>query len=111
MDTDENVRGFLGRDAEGRKRKSTLANLATRETLENNRTDFPILNSGVVIVAREADVEDSKRQVIIQGASIIHGVQTKGVLEDYFDSNPYDGDYPSVSFELIVADDLGVRSE
>jgi hypothetical protein len=105
LDTDENVRGFLGRDTEGRKRKSTLVNLAIRDTLENNRTDFPILNSGVVIVAQEAHVDDNKRQVILQGASIINGAQTKGVLEDYFDSNSEDTEYPSVSFELIVADD------
>jgi hypothetical protein len=78
---------------------------AIRETLENNRADFPILNSGVVIVAREAEVEDAKRQVLLQGASIINGAQTKGVLEDYFGSNPEDREYPSVSFELIVADE------
>jgi hypothetical protein len=102
--TDENVRGFLGRDSNGAKRKPTLVNLAIRETLENNRSDFALLNSGVVIVAQGADVDDSKKTVTLQTASIINGAQTKGELEDFFLDNE-DREYPSISFELIVVDD------
>lgn len=104
IDTEENVRGFLGRDAEGNRRKSTMVNKAIRETIENNRSDFAILNSGVVIVAANADVDDGKKHVHLHGASIINGAQTKGVLEDYFEANP-DEDVPSINFELIVSDD------
>lgn len=103
LDTNENVRAFLGRDADGGRRKSTLVNLAIRDTLENNRTDFPLLNSGVVIVAREAEIDDAKKTASLQGASIINGAQTKGVLEDFF-ADGEDGPFPSVNFELIVTD-------
>jgi hypothetical protein len=102
--TDENVRDFLGRDDEGRRRKSTMVNKAIRETLENNPSDFAILNSGVVIVADGAEVDDGKKAVQLIEASIINGAQTKGVLEEYSAANP-DDELPSVSFELLVSDD------
>lgn len=104
IDTEENVRGFLGRDADGTKRKSTMVNKAIRETLEKNRNDFAILNSGVVLVAQRATVDDNKRVVHLQNASIINGAQTKGVLEEFAAADPQDP-LPSISFELIVADD------
>src|SRR2546423_12506939 len=52
LDWDENVRRYLGTDEEGKKRKSTAVNLAIRETIETRRDLFPVLNSGMVIVAR-----------------------------------------------------------
>ncbi|HMH50733.1 MAG TPA: AIPR family protein, partial [Candidatus Acidoferrum sp.] len=67
IDTHENVRGFLGRDEEGLKRKSTLVNLAIRRTLENNKNDFALLNSGVVIVAEQARVDDHRETVFFGG--------------------------------------------
>src|SRR5262249_39726521 len=53
LSTQENVRGYLGEDHEGGKRKSTLVNLAIKKTLEENRDLFPALNSGLVIVATD----------------------------------------------------------
>lgn len=103
IDTDLNVRAFLGRDTDGTKRKATLVNKAIRQTLENNREDFAILNSGIVIVAASAEVDDSKKVVHLRGASVINGAQTKGVLEEFFADG--DDEVPSVSFELIVTDD------
>src|SRR3979409_41420 len=48
---DENVRSYLSRDENGDRRKSTKVNVAIRETLAEYREDFPLLNSGIVIVA------------------------------------------------------------
>ena len=45
LDTEENVRAYLGRDEENNKRKSTKVNMAIRETLAENRECFPLLNS------------------------------------------------------------------
>lgn len=107
INTEENVRSYLGRDAEGARRKSTKVNIAIRETLSEKREDFPLLNSGIVIVARDVKVDDNAKppRVSLYGASIINGAQTQGVLKDYFFENPDDVDYPSVNFELIVTDD------
>lgn len=102
---DENVRSYLGRDDDGKKRKSPLVNIAIRNTIADNRDLFPMLNSGIVITTEGATVDDKKRRVELTNASIINGAQTKGVLQDYFDENPDDDDYPSVNFELIVTTD------
>jgi hypothetical protein len=103
--TDENVRGYLGEDADGQRRKSTLVNMAIRNTLAENRDLFPLLNAGAVVVARKAEVEDSKRQLILHRASIINGAQTQGVLEEFFENSPDQDGCPSVNLELIVTDD------
>jgi hypothetical protein len=110
IDTSENVRGFLGRDDDGNKRKSTLVNLAIKRTLENNPKDFSLLNSGVVIVAAEAEVDDARKTVHLVDPSIINGAQTKGVLEEFFGQSD-DEEIPSISFELIVTTDVDLAAE
>lgn len=105
LTTDENVRGYLGRDNDDKKRKSTIVNLAIRRTVDENRDQFPLLNTGVVIVARQARVDDTTRVAVLKGASIINGAQTMGVLRDYFRDNDHDNGFPSVNFELVVTDD------
>lgn len=102
---DENVRSYLGRDEEGTKRKSTNVNRAILSTIEQARDLFPLLNAGLVIVARAVTVDDTAKVAKLTGGSIINGAQTKGVLEDYFAKYSDDKDYPSVNFELIVTDD------
>lgn len=116
LSSDLNVRRFLGRDDDGQKRKSTLVNLAIRETLQTNCDLFPLLNSGLVILARKVEVDDAKRIARLKGASIINGAQTQGVLKEYFGggssgevSDP--NRYPSVSFELIITDDEDLIAE
>jgi hypothetical protein len=107
LSTDENVRSYLGRDEEGARRKSTKVNSAIRHTLSENRDNFPLLNSGIVIVAREAKVDDGAKppRVALQRPSVINGAQTQGVLQDFFTEHADDKAFPSVSFELIVTDD------
>jgi hypothetical protein len=101
----ENVRSYLGLDADGGKRKATLVNLAIRDTVENRRDLFPVLNSGVVLVARHITVDDQGKTANLKQASIINGAQTMGVLQDYFKENTADTAFPSVNFEIIVTDD------
>src|SRR5687768_15052706 len=80
LGTSENVRSYLGVDEKGDKRKSTLVNLAIRDTVENSRDLFPILNSGIVIVAHAITVDDSSKVSVLRQSSIINGAQTMGVL-------------------------------
>ena len=107
LDTDENVRAYLGRDEEGARRKSTKVNVAIRETLAEHREEFPLLNSGIVIVAHDVKVDDNAKppKVALYSPSIINGAQTQGVLRDFFAERQNDTAYPSVNFELIVTDD------
>src|SRR2546425_11420350 len=63
---EENVRAYLGVDEEGRKRKSTLVNKAIRDTIESRRDLFPMLNSGLVVVAKSVVVDDNSRQAKLQ---------------------------------------------
>jgi hypothetical protein len=105
LSTDENVRAYLGEDEEGNKRKSPLVNLAIRDTVTRCRDLFAMLNTGFVIVAKSASVDDDKRTLRLSDPSIVNGAQTNGVLRDYFDKHPEDVEYPCVNFEVIVTDD------
>src|SRR5258705_9963886 len=111
LDTEENVRGYLGRDEDGNLRKRTRVNLAIRETIEKNREAFALLNTGVVVVCRDAKVDDQEKRAMLVRPSIINGAQTRGELSDWFTEHPEDTDYPSVNFELIVTDDEDLIGE
>lgn len=111
ISTSENVRGYLGRDEEGERRKSTQVNMAIRKTLEEDREWFSLLNTGVVIVARDVKVDDAGKIASLYDCSIINGAQTRGVLQDYFNERPEDRDFPSVNFELLVTDDEDLIGE
>jgi len=109
LSTDENVRDYL-LESEGRKRKvPTQVHRAIRDTLENNPQNFSVLNGGIVIVARDCEIDEKSKTLILQRPSIINGSQTQGVIKDFVKSV----DEPSkdellnyhVKFELIVTSD------
>ena len=112
--TDENVRDYL-LEAEGRKRRRpTQVNLAIRDTLENYPDKFSVLNGGVVIVARDYEVDEGKKVLRLFKPSIINGAQTQGVIRDYFRDCERGGVKPSeihVTFELLVTDDEDLIAE
>lgn len=110
----ENVRTYLV-DAEGKKRKRlTDVHREIRDTLVNRPEDFPILNSGIVIVARSAEVDDRNRIIELSGASIINGSQTRGELDHYLnycednEVTPHD---VHAKFEIIVTDNDDLIAE
>ncbi|MDE2342193.1 MAG: AIPR family protein [Betaproteobacteria bacterium] len=112
LEDNENVREYLV-DAPGKARRApTLVHQAIRKTLANNIDDFSILNGGMVIVARSAEVDDKNRVIALNRPSIINGSQTQGELKRYFAS--YEGKpevNPSIKFELIVTDDDDLIAE
>src|SRR5438046_1811938 len=73
LNTAENVRSYLGVNEDGARRKSTSVNMAIRDTVETRRDLFPVLNSGVVMVARGTTIDDNARTAVLRGASIING--------------------------------------
>jgi AIPR protein len=100
----ENVRGYLV-EAEGKQRRTpTQVHLAIRETLRERPSDFSVLNGGVVLVAKQSEVDEKTRTLTLHAASIINGSQTQGEVRQYIDSGG-DGDAAHIKFELIVIDD------
>jgi hypothetical protein len=115
LPTDENVRDYL-LDAEGRQRKRpTQVHRAIQDTLQNNPQNFSVLNSGIVIVARECDIDEKAKALILKNASIVNGSQTQGVIRDYYakiEANENNGFFPAhVKFEVIVTDDEDLIAE
>lgn len=110
----ENVRTYLV-DAEGKKRKRlTDVHREIRDTLINRPEDFPILNSGIVIVARGAEVDDKNNCITLIGASIINGSQTRGELEHYIkhcSENELLQHDVHAKYEIIVTDDDDLIAE
>jgi hypothetical protein len=114
LSTDENVRAYL-LEAEGKlRRRETQVNQEIRETLENHPEDFPILNSGIVIVARDHLVDEQQKMLSLVRPSIINGSQTQGVLKDHFQRLREAGlETPNihVKYELIVTNDEDLIAE
>jgi hypothetical protein len=113
LEDDENVREYLV-DAQGKaKARPTLVHQAIRKTLADHPDEFSILNGGMVIVARAAEVDDKRRVLVLDRPSIINGSQTQGELRRYFDTCRQREDFfePSIKFELIVTKDDDLIAE
>ncbi len=112
LEDNDNVREYLV-DAQGKQKRSpTLVHQAIRKTLDDNPDQFSVLNGGMVLVAREAVIDDKERSMTLIKPSIINGSQTQGELQRYFNkhegSPPVD---PSLKFELIVTNDDNLIAE
>lgn len=112
LEDNENVREYLV-DAKGKQKKSpTLVHQAMRKSLRETPETFGVLNSGTVIVARDAEVDDKNRKLNLIGASIINGSQTRGELNRYFENRSDDDtSEPSIKFEIIVTNDDDLIAE
>ncbi|WP_342361347.1 AIPR family protein [Terrarubrum flagellatum] len=112
LEDNENVREYLV-DAKGKqKRTPTLVHQAIRKTLRDQPDQFSILNGGMVIVARDATVDDREKIIKLRRPSIINGSQTQGELIRYFEEYAAaGGTTPSIKFELIVTDDDDLIAE
>jgi hypothetical protein len=103
---DENVRSYIV-TAEGKKRQRlTDVHRRIRDTLQNRPEDFVILNSGIVIVARDIEVDEKGKVARLKDPSIINGSQTRGELAHYLSDTSEALKFPlSCKFELVVTDD------
>jgi hypothetical protein len=111
LSTDEDVRKYL-LEAEGKKRRRpTQVHMAIQDTLENYSHNFSVLNSGVVLVARDCQIEEKEKRLLLKHASIVNGAQTQGIIVDFLKKN--NGDIPEVhiKFELIVTSDEALIAE
>lgn len=109
---DDNVRAYIV-TAEGKKRQRlTDVHRRIRDTLQNKPNDFAILNSGIVIVARDVEIDEKGKFVELVQPSIINGSQTRGELEHYLTGASGAPLFPvSCKFELVVTDDDDLIAE
>jgi len=112
LEDNENVREYLV-DAQGKQKQTpTLVHQAIRKTLNDNPDQFSVLNGGMVIVARGAEVDDKNKVLILKNPSIINGSQTQGELRRYFARRPEDEELdPSIKYEIIVTHDVDLIAE
>jgi len=115
LPTNENVRDYL-LEAEGKiRRRPTQVHRAIHDTLENNPENFSVLNSGVVIVARDCVIDEKEKALFLTKPSIINGSQTQGVIKDYLKelgTVGFNGSQePHVKFEIIVTTDEELIAE
>lgn len=108
LSTDENVREYLV-DAAGKQRRAkTMVHRAILGTLEERPHDFSVLNGGLVIVARDSEVDDSHKTLRLLRPSIINGAQTQGILKEFYaktQKTQKESAPVHIKFELIVVDD------
>lgn len=106
LPTHENVRGYLV-EAEGKQRRvKTQVHRAIQETLQERPDSFSVLNGGIVIVARDSNVDEKRKLLQLTKPSIINGSQTQGVVRDFLEkaSDSVAADI-HIKFELIVTTD------
>lgn len=107
--TKENLRTYL---AEYNPRKRNRVHEAIEYTIETEPARFITRNSGFVIAASDANIDDNKKIIDLYDASIINGAQSQGEIsrwfsEEYGEDGPdEDDDVPFyVRAEIIVDPD------
>jgi AIPR protein len=108
----ENVREYIVTAAGKKRQRLTDVHRRIRETLDNNPEDFVILNSGIVLVARDMEIDEKNKTVYLKNPSIINGSQTRGELDHYIVSNADSARFDvSCKFEIIVTNDDDLIAE
>ncbi len=106
LSNNENVRSYLV-DAEGKKRKMpSQVHLAIRETLKDKPSDFSVLNGGIVIVAKNCNIDEKNSCIELTEPSIINGSQTQGEIKNFIKT--YGEEVAAeiyVKFEIIISSD------
>ncbi|MGC2301391.1 MAG: AIPR family protein [Acidobacteriaceae bacterium] len=109
--TKENLRTYLA-GAEYNPRKRNRVHEAIENTIETEPSRFITRNSGFVIAASDADVDDNKKTIRLRDASIINGAQSQGEIRRWVEAE-FGGEGPSgdeeppfyVRAEIIVDPD------
>jgi hypothetical protein len=104
LSTEDNLRGYI---AEYNPRKRNRVHDAIRETIETSPARLITRNGGVVITASAIQVDDKRKTIDLEDASIINGAQTQGEIKRYLaEFDDQGGDTPfHVRAEIIVDPD------
>jgi len=100
---DSNVRAYLGNGAVNADIMSTL-----KRDDSPDRADFWWLNNGVTVLATNAWV--MAKEIIVENAQIVNGLQTTETLYRYFSESADLGDKRTILLKIIVAVDAEIRS-
>lgn len=111
LPTNENVREYLA-DAMGKKRRVlTQVHRAIKDTLRNHPEMFSVLNGGVVIVARDHELDEKNMVLKMLKPSIINGSQTQGVIKDFLAEITEVPSEIHIKFELIISTEADLIAE
>ncbi len=80
--TQDNLRIYIGYD---NARKRNRVHQAIRGTIDTSPKRFIVRNSGFVVTASQAELDDAKKSVTLKNASIINGAQSQGEIRRYYD--------------------------
>jgi len=70
-----NLRDFLGT-----RKSSENVNNRIKETVEKNPENFYVLNNGITVVTKKAELDKSMKVLRLHGISIVNGAQTTGAI-------------------------------
>jgi hypothetical protein len=77
-----NLRDFLGT-----RKSSGNVNNQIKETAEKKPANFYVLNNGITVVTKKAELDDSKKVLHLHGISIVNGAQTTGAIHAAGEAN------------------------
>jgi len=107
--TDDNLRDYI--PAHSKKQRS-MVHRAIASTIRNERDRFSQMNSGFLIGASSAEVDDKNRIITLGSASVNNGAQSQGEIRMYFeecDAASIDPEDFSVRAEISVEPDRSTR--
>ncbi len=107
--TDDNLRDYI---PEHNKKQRSMVHRAIASTIRNEKDRFSQMNSGFLIGASGAEIDDKNRTITLHGASVNNGAQTQGEIQMYFDECEELGIEPepfSVRAEIGVEPDRATR--
>lgn len=107
--TEDNLRDYI---PEHNKKQRSMVHRAIASTIRNERDRFSQLNSGFLLGAAAAEVDDKNRQIKLYDASVNNGAQSQGEIRMYFDECEDIGIDPedfSIRAEISIEPDRATR--
>lgn len=108
--TDGNLRSYIPAH-EGKKRN--MVHKAIAKTIKDNPDRFSQMNSGFLIGASKATVDDAKKTIMLRHASVNNGAQSQGEIKRYFEECAERGEEPedfAVRCEISIEPDEATRT-
>ncbi|MEM8877887.1 MAG: AIPR family protein [Pseudomonadota bacterium] len=82
LGTDDNLRTYIGDVSMTRRNR---VHRAIQRTIEADPKRFIVRNGGLVVTCSKADVDDAKKVISLENASVINGAQTQGEIRRHIE--------------------------
>ncbi len=106
--TEGNLRTYI---PEHNRKKRSMVHRAIAATIRNECDRFSQLNSGFLIGASKAKLNDTEKQIDLWDASVNNGAQSQGEIQLYFEEEDEDANDFSVRAELSIEPDSATRTK